>query len=222
MFSFNIYNKNQVIQNGIKELANNAVKNGTQMKDNFIENFIKEAANFKSSDNALDELFGRIMPANSQLKHLDSNVFAYKDYIINIGSIYGYEPQAIGLSKVQDLNLKCAPKLISFSNLKNEKDCILIVQIPGCDKGKMVSYDSAIFDVTVQARTALMDDIDKLAKEKSVINKAMLDSDYWAYSPNGDIIISNWSSLHTIKDENYFSAFRKKIKELSGLIYYGL
>ena len=37
----------------------------------------------------------------------------------------------------------------------------------------------------------------------------------------GDIIISDWSNTHKCNNEEYFLAYKKRILELTGLIYYG-
>lgn len=188
-------------------------------RDCFIERLAAEVSEAYSDYDAFDVLWG-LMAEYRDFKHLNAGDFLYKDYLINIRDPR-VETTAMRLNEVRDLGLRCAPKLTSYLITKNQEGVVLVVQVPGADKGKIVSYDDAIFEVSKESRLALMKDIDILYEKKRMINKSILDCQTWGYTPVGDIIISDWSNTHKCNNEEYFLAYKKRILELTGLIYYG-
>ena len=186
--------------------------------DTLIEKCAIDISDFADIEEAF-KYFSNLSKENSLCKQISPTSFQYKDYFIDLGAKFVLTPHAIGLEKVQGYNLSCAPKLIAYSDTKNNKSCTLITKIPGCSNSNPTPYKNVSSQVSIGAKRNFLNDLKTLA-QNNIVNISTEDINNWYTTPEtGCIIISNWSDFASFRDEKAKNIYLKRMSENLGLIY---
>lgn len=192
------------------------------MEEEMVDTLIVKCAdkiNELSNNKEANAFFENIAKENPQFKHLANNVYQYKDYFINVGKQFLMMNHAIGLKRVNDYELTSAPKLIVYSDLKSNGDCVLITKIKDSENNPPIPYKLNSSNISLSSKKNLMNDVELLAKE-GIANVGIDDINNWHIVPkSGNIIISDWSTLASFEDDEAKIAYKNRIRKMLDLIY---
>ncbi len=128
-------------------------------------------------------------------KALDVNVFNYKGYQL-LATLQMYaEPVAKKLLLANELNVRALPQLIENINIGNEIN-VLVTHQAGCEDKTLIPYSEVRKQITPNAKTQFLKDIEALASYNLIHKQASRGTDSWLVNPvTGEIHLSSWDAL---------------------------
>ena len=193
-------------------------------KGNEIMNKVPEFVDKIKSSVNIDDVYSYLdkcsQGTNSVMKKLESNIYQYKDYFIRIGMSFNTDGLAQTLKDLNKLDLSCAPKYVA-SKYFEDGSAILITRIKSFNSDlPLRTYNSAKSEVSIEAKSEFLKDIDKLLKNDTINPEILKSTQNWYVIPGSNkIYIDNWGELEPVYSSSDKRNCKKIISDMCGMIY---